>query len=132
MLTSRQDWFLRGIMKKSIMKATWIILPIVLFCLFSYSSAQEKPGEPKDAEFYNNRGMDYREKGFFDRAISDYNKSLEINPWFAEAYYNRGRAYYLKGEYDKSLGDIERAQDLGCKIPPKLLDDLRNASRKKD
>ena len=109
-----------------------MILPFILLFLFSYASTQEIQSEPKDAEFYNNRGMAYRDKGQYNQAISDYNKSLEINPTFAEAYYNRGRAYYLKREYDKSLEDIKKAQDLGYKIPPKFLDDLRNASRKKD
>jgi tetratricopeptide (TPR) repeat protein len=51
-----------------------------------------------------------------------------MNPGYAVAYYNRGRAYYLKGEYDKSWEDIKKARDLGYKIPPKFLDDLRKDS----
>ena len=146
--------------------STWIILPIVLFFLFSYASTQEKQSESRDAEFYNNRGMAYRDKGQYDQAISDYNKALginpryayaynnrgiaygdkgqydqaisdfnkalEVNPRYAEAYNNRGRAYYLKGEYGKSWEDIKKAQDLGYKIPPKFLDDLRKASGKQN
>ena len=119
-------------MKKSVIKSIWIILPIVLFFLFSYASTQQKQSESRDAEFYNNRGIAYRRKGQYDRAISDYNKALEINPRFAEAYNNRGRAYYLKGEYGKSWEDIKKAQDLGYKIPPKFLDDLRKASGKQN
>jgi len=48
----------------------------------------------------------------------------------ALAYYNRGRTYYFKKdkEYDKSWNDIKKAQDLGYKVPPEFLDDLRKAS----
>lgn len=117
-------------MKNSAIKSIWIILPIVLFFLSSYASSQQNQIESRDAEFYNNRGMAFRDKSQYDGAISDYSKALEINPRFAEAYNNRGRAYYLKGKYDKSLEDIKKAQDLGYNIPPKFIEDLRKISEK--
>ena len=120
--------FLIGTMKNTVNKLIGIILPIVLFFLFSYASAQQKQNEPKDAKFYIDRGIAYGEKGQYDQAISDYNKALEINPRYAVAYYNRGIAYYFKREYEKSWKDIEKAQSLACQINPKFLDDLRKAS----
>ncbi len=87
---------------------------------------------PRYAMAFNNRGFIYRKKGDFDRAISDYSQAIEIDPRYAVAHYNRGRAYYLKGEYDKSWEDIKKARDLGYKIPPKFLDDLRKASGKQN
>ena len=87
---------------------------------------------PRFVEAYNNRGIVYYYKGQYDQSISDFNKALELDPRFAEAYNNRGSAYYLKREYDKSLEDIKKAQDLGYKIPPKFLDDLRKASGKEE
>jgi len=66
-------------------------------------------------------------KSQFGQAISDFNKVLEINPKFALAYYDRGRSYYHKKDYDKSWEDIKKAQDLGWKIPPEFLDELRKA-----
>ena len=144
-------------------KSIGIILPIVLFFLFSHASAQQKQNEPKDAKFYIDRGIAYGEKGQFDQAVDDFTKALEIAPrsaeayynraiaymnkgrfdWAvddftkaleitprsAEAYYNRGVSYYYKKEYDKSWRDIYKAQDLGYKIPPKFLENLRNASK---
>jgi hypothetical protein len=44
--------FLIGTMKNTVNKSIGIILPIVLFFLFSYASAQPKQDEPKDAKFY--------------------------------------------------------------------------------
>jgi tetratricopeptide (TPR) repeat protein len=101
-----------------------IIIPI----LFSSASAQQKQTESRDAEFYNNRGIAYMNKGQHDQAISDYTKALEINPSLAVAYINRGIAYYFKREYEKSWKDVEKAQSLGFQIHPKFLDDLRKAS----
>jgi len=77
---------------------------------------------------YNNRGTTYEKKGQYDQAVSDFNKTLEINLKFALAYYNRGRSYYFKKEYDKSWKDIKKAEDLGWKVPPEFLEELRKAS----
>ena len=103
------------IMRNSVIKSTWIILPIVLFFLFSYASTQEKQIESMDAEFYNNRGMAYRDKGQYDQAISDYNKALEINSKYAYAYNNRGMAYRDKGQYDQAISDYNKALEINPK-----------------
>jgi Tfp pilus assembly protein PilF len=84
---------------------------------------------PRSAEAHYNRAIAYLNKGRFDWAVDDLTKVLEITPRSAEAYYNRAIAYYYKKEYDKSWRDIYKAQDLGYKIPPKFLENLRNASK---
>ncbi len=83
---------------------------------------------PRHTQAYNNRGVAYRSKGQYDQAISDYNKALEINPRFAAAYYNRAIVYLSTGQYDKAWEDVYKAQDLGHKIHPRFLKDLRKAS----
>jgi Tfp pilus assembly protein PilF len=119
-------------MKNASNKTIWIILPIVLFFLFSYASAQQKQDKPKDAKFYIDRAIAYEEKGQFDQAVDDFTKALEIDPKNAGAYYYRGSAYYYKKEYDKSWKDIKKAQDLGYKIPSKFLENLRDASGRRN
>ncbi len=89
---------------------------------------QEEEKKSKESWFYYRMGGAYLQKGDFEQALLLLNKSLEINPKYAEAYMSRGRGYYFRGEYDKSWEDIKKAQDLGCKIPAKFLDDLRRAS----
>ena len=79
--------------------------------------------DPKDARAYCNRGNAHLEKGRYDKAISDYSKALEINSKDAQVFYNRGVAYYFK-----FWEDINKAQELGFKIPPDLLDELRKTS----
>ena len=72
--------FLIGTMKNTVNKSIGIILPIVIFLLFSYASAQQKQDEPKDAKFYIDRGIAYAEKGQFDQAGDDFTKALEMRP----------------------------------------------------
>jgi Tfp pilus assembly protein PilF len=88
--------------------------------------------DPKGADAYYFRGIAYANKNQHDQAISDYNKALEIDRKSAGAYYNRAIAYYSKKEYDESWKDIKKAEDLGYKIPPKFLENLRKASGRRN
>ncbi len=83
---------------------------------------------PRYARAHYNRGNTYYQMGRYDQAISDYNKALEINPRHAKAYNNRGVAYESTGQYDKAWEDVHKAQDLGFKINPQFLKNLREAS----
>ena len=80
-----------------------------------------RPGEllwlPKstrnnDASFYNNRGIDYGEKGEHDLAIKDFTKAIELKPDYALSYNNRGAVYRSKGEYDLAIEDCNKAIEL--------------------
>ncbi|HYZ44283.1 MAG TPA: tetratricopeptide repeat protein [Xanthobacteraceae bacterium] len=63
----------------------------------------------KLAEAFNTRGIGYRLKGEYDRAIGDYNQAIRINAKFATAYNNRAIAYDTKGDYDRAIADYEQA-----------------------
>ena len=70
----------------------------------------------KLAEAFNNRGVGYRLKGDYDRAIADYNQAIKLNAKSASAYNNRGVAYDKNGEYDRAILDYDQA----IKLDPKL------------
>ncbi len=93
-------------MKNASNKTLSIILPILLFFLFSCT---------KDAAFYVSRGNDCVNKGQYDAAISNYDKALEINPRYALAYYNRGITYGNKGRYDEAISDFTKALEINPK-----------------
>ncbi|MCX5678683.1 MAG: tetratricopeptide repeat protein [Candidatus Omnitrophica bacterium] len=61
---------------------------------------------------YANRGDAYNDKGSYDQAISDYNKSIELKPDYFEAYLHRGNSYYAKGSYDQAISDYTKAIEL--------------------
>ncbi len=108
------------------MKLTfWLLIVMVLLLAAGCATKQTDLNE---ALAYANRGIAYGKKGQYDQAISDYNKALEINPRDALAYNNRGLAYLRNGQYDKAWEDVYKAQDLGHKIQPGFLKDLRKAS----
>ena len=99
-------------MKNRTNNPIWIILPIVLFFLFSCATPEQKQSESRDPKFYNNRGIAYGEKGQCDQAISDFNKAIEINPRYDKAYSNRGIVYRLKGQYDQAISDFNKAIEI--------------------
>ena len=67
---------------------------------------------PSDAKIYNNRGVDYGEKGEHDLAIKDFSKAIELESDYELAYNNRGAVYRSKGEYDKAIEDCNKAIEL--------------------
>ncbi len=64
---------------------------------------------PKDADAYNNRGIDYYKKGELDLALQDFNKAIDLTPQSAHVYNNRGAAYAAKGEFDTAIEDYNTA-----------------------
>src|SRR6516162_9233986 len=72
----------------------------------------------KLAEAFNNRGVGYRLKGDYDRAIADYNQAIKLNAKFAVAYINRGNAQLGKGHYDRAIDDYNQAIKLKADFAP--------------
>ena len=63
----------------------------------------------KLAEAYSSRGVAYRLKGEYDRAIQDYGQAIKLDAKSATAYANRGVAYDNKAEYDRAIQDYDQA-----------------------
>lgn len=74
--------------------------------------AERLRDNPNDAKLYNERGLMFLGKGFFDMAIKDYSQSIRINPDDAEAYQCRGMIYIQKEEYNKAIEDFNKALKL--------------------
>ena len=61
------------------------------------------------AAAFNNRGVAYADEGDLNRAITDFNEAIRLDPEDAYAFNNRGNASYKKGEYDRAIADYEAA-----------------------
>lgn len=61
---------------------------------------------------FRNRGIGYKERGDFDRAIQDYSEAIALNPQFADAFLSRGMAYKTKGDLTHAIQDYGRAIEL--------------------
>ena len=71
---------------------------------------------PKIGALYGLRGGVYFNKEDYDRAITDYTKSIELmsngDNSIAKMYNNRGIAYGYKGEQDKEIADYKKVISL--------------------
>jgi Zn-dependent protease len=61
---------------------------------------------------HNNRGNTYAEKSQHDLTISEFAKTIEIDPGHAGAYNSRVIFFHNKGEYDKAWEDVHTIQRL--------------------
>ncbi len=96
-----------------------------VFFYFVGCAEVQKPSP--DATFYTKRGVEFQLNGQYDRAISDYNKAIEIDPEYALAYFNRGVAYFKTGDYDRAWEDVLMVQTLGYRVSPEVFEQLRKA-----
>ncbi len=58
------------------------------------------------------QGITYLQKGKLNKAISEFNKAVELNPENPDVYYNRGLAYIKKEQYDLAISDNTKAIEL--------------------
>jgi tetratricopeptide (TPR) repeat protein len=56
--------------------------------------------------------ISYSDQGNLDKAISDYNEAIRLDPNFALAYYKRGNANLRSGNRAKARADFATADRL--------------------
>ena len=88
---------------------------IISGCSAVIQAAQDTPARLATA--FNNRGVAYKYKGEYERALDDYNHAILLNPDFANAYNNRGVIHRIKGEYDLAIRDYNQSISLDRTIP---------------
>jgi len=62
------------------------------------------------------------------KALSDYNKAIEVNPADRQAYLERAMCYSSLKEFDKAWADIHKVEQSGINIDPWYIDTLKKAS----
>jgi lipoprotein NlpI len=60
-------------------------------------------------QLHLSRGVEWAAKGNHDRAITDYDAAIRLNPKSAEAFHNRGSAWASKGDPDRAITDYDAA-----------------------
>ena len=70
------------------------------------------------AAAYTYRGMAWRDKGDFDRAIADFDEAIRLDPNSALAYAHRGTAWQNKGDYKRVIADLTEAISLDPTLAP--------------
>ncbi len=64
---------------------------------------------PNLATAFMNRGLAYKKKSQWDRAIADYSEAIRLKPDNAQVFNNRGNAYFFNGQWDRALEDYDDA-----------------------
>lgn len=65
---------------------------------------------------YLNRGNDFATRKDFDRAIADYNRSIEIDAEFEQAYSARGDIHRKRMDFAKAMADYTKCIVLNPKV----------------
>ena len=55
-----------------------------------------------------NRGSAHFHSGSYDKALSDFDKSIDYNPGYADTYYKRALVQHERGNRERSLADLDR------------------------
>lgn len=79
---------------------------------------------PNNSRAYNNLGVVYKERGEFDRAIEQFEKSLRANRNYTAVYFNLGDVQYRLGNYENAVAYLNQA--LTGKLNPQLHLDILN------
>ncbi|WP_315765178.1 MULTISPECIES: caspase family protein [unclassified Bradyrhizobium] len=67
------------------------------------------PGGLNLSIIYYNRGLAWHGKGDLEKAKSDYDQSIAIDPNFAPSYGQRGKVFLQNQNYDRALSDLDQA-----------------------
>jgi tetratricopeptide (TPR) repeat protein len=90
--------------------ATPTILTATTRAIDDYSKAIEL--NPKNALFWENRGISRRFRGQWDQAYADFQKAIELEPQVGSHYNARANAYHAQGEYELAIADYTQAIEL--------------------
>jgi len=66
-------------------------------------------GKAQLANAFNSRGAAYAAEEDWDRALSDYSTSIDLDPTVASTFYNRGLAYLHMADYERAIADFDQA-----------------------
>ena len=76
---------------------------------------------PSSGVSYVNRADFYLNNGEDQKALEDYNRSIEVEPNFEGAWNNRGLMYFSQNNYPKALTDFNEALKLNPNNPRALM-----------
>jgi spermidine synthase len=80
---------------------------------------------PRFASAYYNLGVAYRRKGQLDKAIAMLKEAVVFDPDYAKAHYQLGIAYYYDKQKNLARIHCNKAEELGFRVDPKLLELLK-------
>ena len=72
--------------------------------------------DPTYTVFFNNRGFYYYQIYEDEKAISDFEKAIQLDNTLPNLYYNLSMCYYAKNRFDEACNAFHQAKKLGLDI----------------
>jgi tetratricopeptide (TPR) repeat protein len=63
---------------------------------------------PKNVKDYQQRARTHNRKGEYDKAITDSEKAIQLDPQFSDTYLTRGAAFLKKRLFEKAITDFDQ------------------------
>jgi tetratricopeptide (TPR) repeat protein len=65
------------------------------------------------ATYFTDQGLLYYERGDLERALANYERAMELDPWYDPPIFGRGNLRYDRGDLAGAIEDYERVIELG-------------------
>lgn len=86
---------------------------------------------PDQINAYYNRGITYLNKKAYSSAKADFEKEAQIHPELSLANrYKSALTHFVKGEFQEAYIDILTLEEIGEKINPEFIEDVKNRLQK--
>ncbi|MBI5906405.1 MAG: tetratricopeptide repeat protein [Deltaproteobacteria bacterium] len=80
--------------------------------------------EPRNAAARGSLASSYCGCGRFEEGIREFRMAVELEPRNARARAGLAQAYFAMGSYREAAGECDRAEALGCRFEPSMLETL--------
>jgi tetratricopeptide (TPR) repeat protein len=100
-----RKWHVRAII--AVTAVVLLLIGVGGYATFQHL-VEQGPAEA-EAKRKMDQGVAYAKKGDFDRAITEYNEAIRLDPKNAGAFFSRGVAYAEKGDRDLAIADSSEA-----------------------
>ena len=85
------------------------VLHVLIIALAAFFSAGGFTLFARDEMSYAETGIEHMMNGEYDKAISDFDRAIKLNPYIPHIYEFRGQTFALQSRYDKAISDFSRA-----------------------
>jgi tetratricopeptide (TPR) repeat protein len=90
-----------------------MLLVAVLAVVATVSPALgQTPGDRQKARLANKAGWDYMKAESFDKAVKEFQQSIEFDPTFEMSFYGLGRAHLALKQFVSAISALSRCRDL--------------------
>jgi hypothetical protein len=81
--------------------------------------------------WWNNGESKGHKKAMIDDWIRESSRKIKFSPRDPNLYISRGQTYSIKGNYGQAIADYTKAKELGYKVDPEFMEELKKKAERK-